>query len=185
VKRPSGFVVTAVLAITLVASSVSSYDVPPRKIEAKPYFKLLFPKDFWQANDGTSIVADETAPGFGVKLRMQAKNEFGIVFDACYLSLETLNETSRESFMFTGGGYYAKTYGFGTLTLDVGYGVVGAADQVLGLLLSSFEYSRSISDRVALALELGWPIPNDWLKDFGFKENYSSFTLSLGTNILF
>jgi len=53
------------------------------------------------------------------------------------------------------------------------------------LLMPSLEYSRPIGERISLAVELGWPIANDWLRDFGFEESYSSFTLSVGTAIVF
>ena len=120
-----------------------------------------------------------------MKIRTQFNNQFGIVINASYVSLETLNNTSNDGVYFTGGGYYSRSLGCGNLTFDLGYGIIGAADEVLGLLMPSVEYSHPVSERILIAVELGLPIPNDWAKNFYYNEKIGSFTLSVGTSFVF
>lgn len=174
-----------ILISVVVFQFANAYDIPQRKIEIKPYLNLMFPNDLWETRTETSVVDNKTSFGFGMKIRTQFNSQFGIVFNASYLNFKTLNNSSGDGFYFTGGGYYVKSFGFGNLTFDLGYGIIVAAEEILGLLMPSLEYSRAISDRISIALEFGLPIPNDWPKDFEYKENFGSPTLSAGTIFTF
>ncbi|UCC44121.1 MAG: hypothetical protein JSU65_13575, partial [Candidatus Zixiibacteriota bacterium] len=123
--------------------------------------------------------------GAGVKVRTQFSNQFGIAINTAYSKFDVLEGVSNDGLFLTLGGYYAKSYGFGNLTFDLGYGIVIAADEVLGLLMPSIEYSRPVSERMSVALEVGLPVPNDWPKNFDYKEKIGSFTLSAGTVFVF
>jgi hypothetical protein len=181
------FKLTAFLIIIsgMFIQSTMAYDIPQRKIEVKPYLSLFFPNDLWEMESRSSSVDNKSAFGVGFKIRTQFNKQFGFVINTAYTSFDVTNDSSNDGAIFTVGGYYAKSFGFGNLTLDFGYGIIIASDEALGLLLPSLEYSRPITDRISIALEFGWPIPNDWLRSFELKENYSSFALSLGTAIIF
>lgn len=176
------------LILLLMGISIQSsfaYEIPQRKIEIKPYLNLFFPSDLWEKEDVETVVDNKTSFGFGAKIRTQFINQFGIVLNASYINFETLNNSSNDGVIFTGGGYYGRSFGFGDLTFDFGYGIIIAAEEVLGLVMPSLEYSRPVSDRMSIAFELGLPIPNDWPRSMEYKENFSSFTLSVGTVIIF
>jgi len=178
-----------VLCIVIMSSCLSqvsmAYDIPQRKIEIKPYLGLIFTNNFWELENGSNIIDDNASLGFGVKLRTEFRGQFGIVINTSSVNFTTLNDASRVGFLFTVGGYYSRQFGFGNLTVDLGYGAIGAADDVVGLLMPSLEISRSISDRISLALEIGLPIANDWIRDYGYRENIGTFSLSMGTVLLF
>ena len=165
--------------------SVNAYDFPQRKIEVKPYLNLFFPSDLWETRSQPSAVENKTAFGLGLKLRTQFTNQFGFVLNTSYNKFEVTGNVPNEGVIFAGGGYVEKSYNFGRLNFDLTYGIIIAADEVLALLMPTLEYSRPISDRVSIAFELGLPIPNDWPKDFEYKEKLGSFTLSAGTIFLF
>lgn len=173
------------LLIGIFSSSTNAYDFPQRKIEVKPYLNLFFPSDIWERDSQPSVVENKTSFGLGLKLRTQFSNQFGFVLNTAYNRFQVPDAVSNEGVILTAGGYYEKSFNFGEITFDLGYGIIIAADEVLGLLMPSFEYSRPVSERMSIALELGLPIPNDWPKDFEYKENLGSFTLSVGTIFLF
>ena len=178
-----------VICGVIFASSALAYDIPQRKIEIKPYINLLMPSDFWKKGFDTSVVEDDIGFGFGAKLRTQFAANYGMVLNVSYTDVKVSDvvwpDATSDVTMFTLGGYLAKEFSFGTLTADCGFGLVVMSDEGVALLMPSLEYSRPIAERISLAVELGWPIANDWLRDFGFEESYSSFTLSMGTAIVF
>lgn len=69
--------------------------------------------------------------------------------------------------------------------LDAGYGGIAVGGRGIGLFMPSLAYSRTISERLKFSLEFAWPVPNDRFCDFGFKENYGSFSLGLGGAVIF
>jgi hypothetical protein len=168
-----------------VSQGGSAYDIPPRKIEIKPYINLLMPNDIWERTGLSNPIDNKVAPGFGLKVRTQFSRQYGIVLNAAYMNFQVAENVSSDGGIFTAGGYLSKAFGFGNFTLDVGYGIMAANSEVAGLLMPSLEYSRPVSERMSLAVEFGWPIPNDWPQNFDFKEGYGSFELSLGTIIVF
>ena len=174
-----------IILIVLLAPLMNAYDIPSRKIEVKPYLNFVFPNNIWEGANQVNPVDNKVAPGIGLKLRTQFSRQYGFVLNASYINFQVEENVSSDGSIFTAGGYLAKAFGFGNFTLDFSYGIIAANKEVAGLLMPSLEYSRAISERISLALELGWPIPNDWPQDFDFKENYSSFTLSLGSIIVF
>jgi hypothetical protein len=174
-----------IAVIGLLASSINAYDIPSRKIEVKPYLNFVFPNNIWEGANQANPVDNKVAPGIGLKLRTQFSRQYGFVLNASYINFQVEENVSSDGSIFTAGGYLSKSFGFGNMTLDLSYGIIAANKEVAGLLMPSLEYSRPISERISLALEFGWPIPNDWPQDFDFKENYSSFTLSLGSIIVF
>ncbi len=163
----------------------NAYDFPRRKIEVKPYLNIFFPSDLWETTSQPSIVENKASFGLGLKLRTQFGDQFGFVLNTAYNRFQVPDGVSSEGAILTGGGYYEKSFNFGDMTFELGYGIIIAADDVLGLLMPALEYSRPVSERMSIALELGLPIPNDWPKNFEFKENLGSFTLSVGTKFLF
>jgi hypothetical protein len=173
----------------IFASSALAYDIPQRKIEIKPYINLLSPSDFWKKGFGTSVVEDDIGFGIGAKLRTQFAANYGLVLNVSYTDVKVSSvvwpDATSDVTMFTLGGYLSNEFSFGRLTADCGFGLVVMSDEGVALLMPSLEYSRPIAERISLAVELGWPIANDWLRDFGFEESYSSFTLSVGTSIVF
>lgn len=171
--------------IGLLAPSINAYEIPPRKIEIKPYLFVFFPNDLWVKDSQESIVENESSFGLGLKLRTQFSNQFGLVLNASYNRFEVPSTVSNDGVIFTAGGYWQRAFNFGSLTFDLCYGIIIAADEVLALLMPSLEYSYSISDRVSIAIDAGLPIPNDWPKDYGYEEKLGSFTLSVGTIFLF
>ena len=178
-------VVLSLLLTAFMIQVAAAYDVPPRAIKVKPYVMFLFPSSFWEYDNGVNTVKDDPGYGVGLKIRNQFGERFGLVFNASYSDIEVVDNSSGDVTMFTGGGYYTFATGFGEFIFDCAYGVVIAGDVGQGLLMPSLEYGRPVSDRVNLTFEVGWPIVNDWLRSFDFKENFSSFTLSVGTNIIF
>jgi hypothetical protein len=176
--------VAAVLLTAIALPSAGAYEAPPRQIEIKPYFSFFFPQDLWDKGTEPSPVANKSAFGFGAKIRTQFSGHFGIVLNASYYSLEVADDLSGDGVMFTAGGYYARALGPGRVTFDLGYGVIAAADEALPLLMPALEYSYQVSERLSLAIELGWPIPNDWPRNLEHEESFGSFTFSLGTSIL-
>ena len=184
-KRSTRRTILVALFVVFALQSGYAYDIPARKIEIKPYINLLMPNDIWETEAIGSVVDDKAAFGFGAKIRTQFSRQFGIVLNSSYLKFKVLDNSSDNGVIFTAGGYLGKSFEVGNLTLDLSYGVISAADEIMGLLFPSVEFSRPISDRMSLALELGMPIPNDWFRDFGFKENIGSFTLTAGTIIVF
>jgi len=170
---------------TVWFGTANAYEIPQRKIEVKPYLYFLSPNDLGESTSQPRLVENKSSFGIGLKLRTQFSGRFGIVLNTAYSKFEVTENTSDDGAIFTGGGYYSRSFEFGTLTLDLGYGIIIAADKALGLVMPSLEYSRSISERMSVAFEFGLPIHNDWPKDFGYKESIGSFTLSAGLIIVF
>jgi hypothetical protein len=173
------------LFIGALAQSLSAYEIPQRKIEVKPYLNFLFPNDLLEFQDGHSVVKNKMGVGFGLKIRNQVNGSYGFVVNSSITDLEVT--TTRESFavIFTGGLYLSTNTKVGNLIIDCGYGVLATGGYSETLLMPTLEFNRPLSDRLILAVEVGWPIANDWFYDFGDKENYKSFTLSFGSTIVF
>ncbi len=177
------------LAMMMISSGVA-YDVPPRKIEIKPYVHLLFPKDLVTYETGVTYVEDKTGFGGGVKIRVQVSGPFGFVINSSVTGIERsyyaeYYDWNRTAIMFTGGIYYAFETTIGNITLDCGYGAIEVCSAGLALFLPSVEYSYPVSDRVSLAAELSLPIPNDWYSDWNHESNAKSLMLSVGSVFLF
>ena len=100
-------------------------------------------------------------------------------------SFGVAENVSSDGGIFTAGGYYSRAFSFGSMTFDLSYGIIAANHEVAGLLMPSLEFSKPISERVAIAFEFGWPIPNDWPQNFEFEEKYGSFSLSVGSILIF
>jgi hypothetical protein len=187
--RASRFTLVLLACSALFASSALAYDIPQRKIEIKPYINLLMPSDFWMKGFDTSVVEDDLGFGIGAKLRTQFAANYGLVLNVSYTDVKVSDivwpDATSDVTMFTLGGYLSKEFGFGRLTADCGFGLVVMSDEGVALLMPSLEYSRPVAERISLAAELGWPIANDWLRDFGFEESYGSFTFSVGAVIVF
>ena len=122
--------------------------------------------------------------GFGAKLRTHLSGNFGAVLNASVSSIETLDGSAGNSIVASVGGYYEFGAGSGTITPDLGFGFITAGDEIIVLIMPSIEYSRPVSERLSIAVEAGLPIANDWFKDYLFKENISSFSLSIGVAYL-
>jgi hypothetical protein len=174
------------LLIVVVTLQVAvAYDVPTRRIEVKPYLNFLMPSDFWVDETGFSLVEDKTGIGFGAKIRTQIIGNFGMVLNASLTDIEVVDDSYGSSMVLTFGGFYTESTSLGNFTMDLGYGFVTAGHEATGLLMPSLEYSRPISERFAISFELGWPIVNDWAREYRFKENFSSIAFSLGATLIF
>ena len=184
-RKLAGVVFFLLLFCGVLIQGSYAYDIPQRQVTVKPYVNFFFPNNLWETESFAPAVENKMGFGAGVKVRNQFTSSFGSVLNASYSSIEVTREASGDVTMFTAGGYYSRALGAGTFIFDFSYGIIIAADESVGLLMPSLEYSRPISDRMSVALELGWPIANDWPRDFSFKENYSSFTLSLGSVFVF
>jgi hypothetical protein len=178
----------AILAVLINVSAfqiVSAYDVPTRKIEIKPYMNLLMASEFWVNENGFSLVENKTGIGFGAKIRTQVKNNFGMVLNASLTDIKVVNDSYGSSVILTIGGFYSKSTSLGNFIFDCGYGFITAGNEVMGVLMPAIEFGKPISERIAVSVEFGWPIVNDWLKEYGFEEHYGSFTISIGSTLLF
>jgi hypothetical protein len=173
------------LFIGALAQSLSAYEIPPRKIEVKPYLNFLFPNDLLVYQNGYSVVKNRTGTGFGLKIRNQLNGSYGFVLNSSITDVEVRRDSASFAVIFTGGLYLSTKTKVGNLIFDCGYGVLATGGYSETLLMPNLEFNRPLSDRLILAVEVGWPIANDWFYDFGVKEHYKSFTLSFGSAVVF
>jgi hypothetical protein len=169
----------------LIIPSVFGHDVPRRKAEIKIYAIVLFPHDFWKIGARQSFVNDKAAFGAGFKFKTQISGGFGCLVNFAHTKLSVNTDATRHSYIFTSGPYYSIPALSGNLSFDLNLGVVSASYDGVELIAPAVEYALPVSDRLNVALEVGWPIPNDLLLFYDFEENYSSFYVTLGTSYWF
>ena len=162
-----------------------AYDVPSRKIEVKPYLGFIFPSSLVEDAEGYNYIEDKAGFGFGLKVRTQFGCCWGFMLNASVSDMEASSEEMNSATIFTTGGYYTIETGPGNFTLDCGIGILAGANKAALLLMPSLEFNRPLSERTGLALELGWPIANDWFYSTDIEENFSSLTLSAGVSFIF
>jgi hypothetical protein len=175
----------SILFLGILIQSSSAYEIPPRKIEVKPYLNFLFPKDLLQFENGHSVVKNKMGVGFGLKIRNQIHESFGFVVNSSITDLEVTTDRQGFAVIFTGGLYLSTGTEVGNLVIDCGYGVLVTGGYGVALLMPTLEFNRPLSDRLMISVELGWPIPNDLFYNEGGKEHYKTFTLSFGSAIVF
>lgn len=174
-----------VLFFGVLIQSSSAYEIPPRKIEVKPYLNFLFPNNLLQYENGRNVVKNKMGYGFGLKIRNQINESFGFVVNSSITDLEVTTDRQGFAVIFTAGLYLSTRTVVGNLIIDCGYGVLSTGRYSETLLMPTLEFNRPLSDRLMISVELGWPISNDWFYDFGVKEHYKSFTFSFGSTIVF
>ncbi|UCF05223.1 MAG: hypothetical protein JSV33_15100 [bacterium] len=173
-----------VLLAALITSS-NAYEIPQREIQVKPYLNFLFPNNLLEMEGGYNPINEKTIIGLGLKIRNQYYNHFGLMFNMSINSVDPAYDAPAAGVIFTFGGYFKTSNKLGTIIFDCGYGCIMETNEGMGLLMPSLELSRPVSDRISISMEVGWLIPNDWVISYDFEENYSSFTVSLGSTIIF
>jgi len=171
-----------VLFLGVLIQSSSAYEIPPRKIEVKPYVNFLFPNHLLQFENGRSVVKNKMGYGFGLKIRNQIRGSYGFVVNSSITDVEVTTDRGSFAVIFTAGLYLSTRT---NLIIDCGYGVLATGGKSETLLMPTLEFNRPLSDRLMISVELGWPISNDWFHDFRVKEYYKTFTLSFGSTIVF
>jgi hypothetical protein len=167
------------------APLLTAYEIPPRKIEVKPYLNFLFPNDLLEFQEGHRVVKNSAGIGFGLKIRNQINGSYGFVINASLTEVEVTTNLASSVVVFTGGLYLSTKTKMGNLIIDCGYGVLATGGKTATLLMPALELNWPLSDRLMISVEAGWPIANDWFHDFGVKENCTSFTFSLGSAAVF
>jgi len=175
----------SILFLGILIQSSSAYEIPPRKIEVKPYLNFLFPNHLLQFENGRSVVKNKMGYGFGLKIRNQIRGSYGFVVNSSITDVEVTTNRGSFAVIFTAGLYLSTRTKAGNLIVDCGYGVLSTGGKSETLLMPSLEFNRPLSDRLKISVELGWPIPDDWFYDYGVKERYKTFTLSFGSVIVF
>ncbi len=183
-KLPRTAILVSIFLIFLIQSLVA-YEIPQRRIDLKPYVNFLFPNKLMENDFLYTAVEDDMGIGFGVKARTQISNFWGFLINTSFTDLKVKNNSLSTATIFTAGFYYTITNDLGDITIDAGYGVISLADQSAALLMPGLEFSRPISNRISISAEFGMPIVNDWFYDFNYKENYNSFSLSIGAAMIF
>ncbi|MFQ6007495.1 MAG: hypothetical protein ACE5K8_00940 [Candidatus Zixiibacteriota bacterium] len=173
------------LLLVTLAQVLGAYEIPPRKIEVKPYLNLLFPNDLLEFQDGRSVVKNKMGFGFGLKIRNQIKGSYGFVVNSSITDVEVTTYRAGFAVIFTGGLYISTKTKLGDLILDCGYGVLSTGGKSETIIMPTLEFNRPLSNRLIIAVEVGCPVANDWFYDFGVKERYKSFALSFGSTIVF
>ncbi|MEZ5358695.1 MAG: hypothetical protein R3F48_07650 [Candidatus Zixiibacteriota bacterium] len=173
------------LLLGFMNQTTCAEDEASQKITVKPYINILFASSYWEQDFGNQLVEDKTGIGFGVKIRRQLRNKWGAVLNASITAIETRDGSAGNSVVMTLGGYYGISAGSGSIAPELGAGFITAGDEIIMLIMPSIEYSRPVAERLSLAIEASLPIANDWFKDYDFKENLSSFSISVGAAYLF
>jgi len=173
------------MAIMSLSQWSHAFEAPARPVTIKPQLILLFPDDLMVTENNTSYLGKEMGPGFGLKIRTRLAGPIGYTINAAIADVQTDDTTMGSAVMFTAGLCYTKTLGFGSITLELGYGEISAAECASTLFMPSIEFSHFISDRVALSVEVAMPVVNDWFYGFGVKEKFRSVVVGLGSSICF
>ena len=173
------------LAIVSLSQLSHAFEAPSRPVTIKPQLILLFPDDLMVNENNTSYLGKEMGAGFGLKIRTHLAGPIGYTINAAIADVQTDDTTMGSAVMFTAGLCYTKTLGFGSITLELGYGEISAAECAATLFMPSIEFSHFISDRVALSVEVAMPVVNDWFYGLGVKEKFHSVVVGLGSSICF
>lgn len=178
-------VLISFLFFGFLIQAAKAYEIPPRKIEVKPYLNIMFPHDLLKSDDGGNIVKNKAGFGIGARIRNQIHGSFGFIINFSFTDLEVTDNSLSTVTIFTGGGYFARETGIGDFTIDCEYGIISVGDFGRSLFMPGLEYSRHISERTTFSAGFDWVIPNDWFYYYSVKTNYGSFSFSLGAAIIF
>jgi hypothetical protein len=184
----TGFMKIMMLTIVLIGLMVQvsfAYDIPQRRIDFKPYLNFMFPNKLMESDELNTAVEDEMGIGFGVKARTQIVGAWGFTVNASITDLKVNDNSLSTAHIFTVGFNYSYGTNPGNFVFDMSYGVLSVADLSTTLFLPGVEFNRAISDRVSFSAELSLPVANDWFHNLNVKENYGSFSFSLGGAVLF
>ncbi|MDY6968835.1 MAG: hypothetical protein SVR08_09320 [Spirochaetota bacterium] len=161
------------------------YLVPRRKIEIEPYYNFIFAHKLY------TNIKSKTGHGGGIKIRTQVWGNFGYLFNTSlnYIEIEKIPDNPDDEIdmlsIYTGGFYYSRYIYNADYRFNISYGGISAGNSVMTIFLPSIEYHTKLHQRVFFNCEIGYLIVNDWIVDDDYKENYTSFSLSLGISFLF
>lgn len=184
-NKPFRIATLSIISAGIFLQVAEAYDIPPRRIEIKPYLNLVSPHNLEENERGENIVKNNPGLGFGVKLHNQVYKSFGFVIDFSFTDLEVTDSSLSTANMFTGGGYFAVETGIGEFILNLGYGIISVADYARALFKPGLEYNRHISERMGISAGVDWVIPNDLFYEESYDTNYGTFSFSLGCCFVF
>ena len=100
-----------------------------------------------QYDERRSLVKDQDAFGFGIKIRTQLSGSFGFFLNSSIAGTEAESEDyTGATLMTTMGPYYLYELGASGIRFELGYGYISAADHAFGVFLPEVEYSYGISE---------------------------------------
>jgi hypothetical protein len=154
-------------------------------LSARKFSVFSHPPSRLEKDRGFGVVKDQIGFGIGINVSTQLLGQWSYFFDYAVGPLQVKYSDVDLVGIFVLGVSYSFDALRGKTIIDVGYGVSHWGKWAEMILKPSLGYSKHLTERSAVFVNVGYPIVNDWFINAGVEEHYTSFSFSTGINVFF